>query len=609
MKQKRPDLLLLLFLLPCIPVSSQNFFQKTYSRMFRDECRGLSTAPDGGIVMAGASGPANPQKMWVQGMNSAGDILWSVHCSVDGEGVALDVERAAAGSGYWVVFQTTSTPGEPGQAGWMRIATPGQVVYSRQTTFPCLLDRITPLHDGGYLLTGYHPASSWTDAFALKIDANGEVMWQTGFGNAGDDALTACWEDAQGFIYCSGYTHDSGLGKQDALLAKLSPDGAVLWTRKFDSATDDDVFTGIAAFADGSLLLAGTGGGFGGGYKETWLVKTTAEGEFRWSRTYRLPDLELGAIDLLGLAGDQFVIDTSDPDFEVGSPAILFKASADGDLLWEYQYRTGAEREILREVIPYGSGFVAAGWATFNGDADSYLVKIAGDGLIPGSDCCPVSAGLLIRDVFPQSKVFTAGLSSNGGVTTIFPIAQPEMPAEKNLCTAIDLDFSVSDTSICPGECVDLTALGNTPGVHYYFSANGGQFDATDSTRICFAADGNYLITRTGENNLCSRNRSIRIEVGTKGEIVPNAFTPNDDGVNDTFRPVFYCPANALTFRVFNRWGQKVFETADPNTAWDGKIGGVEAPSDIYAWQMEYEALREGTVQRLKKKGDVALLR
>lgn len=89
-----------------------------------------------------------------------------------------------------------------------------------------------------------------------------------------------------------------------------------------------------------------------------------------------------------------------------------------------------------------------------------------------------------------------------------------------------------------------------------------------------------------------------------------NAFTPNDDGVNDLFRPRFECPPLTVLFVVYNRWGKKVFETTDlESPGWDGKSDSKEVPSDIYVWRVEYETIRNGKREKLTDAGDVALLR
>lgn len=64
---------------------------------------------------------------------------------------------------------------------------------------------------------------------------------------------------------------------------------------------------------------------------------------------------------------------------------------------------------------------------------------------------------------------------------------------------------------------------------------------------------------------------------------VPNAFTPNGDGINDVFR-VKEGHRSLVQFRaiVVNRWGKKVAEWTDPNDGWDGRVGGSEAPDGAY---------------------------
>lgn len=64
---------------------------------------------------------------------------------------------------------------------------------------------------------------------------------------------------------------------------------------------------------------------------------------------------------------------------------------------------------------------------------------------------------------------------------------------------------------------------------------------------------------------------------------LPNTFTPNGDGQNDVFKPFPYCFIDRVEFKVFNRWGQVVFQTNDPALNWDGKnIGGKELSEGTY---------------------------
>ncbi len=97
-----------------------------------------------------------------------------------------------------------------------------------------------------------------------------------------------------------------------------------------------------------------------------------------------------------------------------------------------------------------------------------------------------------------------------------------------------------------------------------------------------------------------------------RGFAMPNAFSPNDDGRNDVFGPVFSVQElRVRRFMVFNRWGALVHERENlpitaPRLPWDGTFRGQAAPVEVYAYYIEIE-WPDGQVQRVK--GDVSLLR
>jgi gliding motility-associated-like protein len=86
---------------------------------------------------------------------------------------------------------------------------------------------------------------------------------------------------------------------------------------------------------------------------------------------------------------------------------------------------------------------------------------------------------------------------------------------------------------------------------------------------------------------------------------IPNAFTPG--GKNPVLRPQYiYIDINKYFFAVFNRWGQKVFETSDPQAGWDGTYNGSIAPEGNYVYSVRIY----GTNGReIEKNGTVTLLR
>lgn len=97
-------------------------------------------------------------------------------------------------------------------------------------------------------------------------------------------------------------------------------------------------------------------------------------------------------------------------------------------------------------------------------------------------------------------------------------------------------------------------------------------------------ADTTYTLTVTTAEG-CRATDNVRITVFKGSKIfAPSAFTPNGDGVNEQFRAVFVGIKQVNMFRIYNRWGQLVFSTTDPLTAWDGRFRGQLQPAGNYVY-------------------------
>jgi gliding motility-associated-like protein len=94
-----------------------------------------------------------------------------------------------------------------------------------------------------------------------------------------------------------------------------------------------------------------------------------------------------------------------------------------------------------------------------------------------------------------------------------------------------------------------------------------------------------YTVQMTDSNGCIAADQVLVIIDGSL--YVPNTFTPNEDGINDTF---FALGKEIDTFRmmVFNRWGEMIFETDVLTGRWDGTYNGVGSPIDTYVWRVDY---------------------
>jgi gliding motility-associated-like protein len=162
------------------------------------------------------------------------------------------------------------------------------------------------------------------------------------------------------------------------------------------------------------------------------------------------------------------------------------------------------------------------------------------------------------------------------------------------------LVFSLSDTLFCPGICTDIQLNSSSPAT---ITTLGGTAQTGDSLRICYPEAGNYPIIVQQVQEGCLRTHTIEVMVQNLLDETPNAFTPNGDGLNETFRPIIDCIPDVYLLQIFNRWGEMVFQTENYLDAWDGTYKGQPAPVDTYIW-----TVNSNNVQKAYK-GDVTLIR
>ncbi len=176
----------------------------------------------------------------------------------------------------------------------------------------------------------------------------------------------------------------------------------------------------------------------------------------------------------------------------------------------------------------------------------------------------------------------------------------------QNGCTAADTayistfgsipsHFLPRDTTIC--QFAKLTIQPTYAYQNYLWS------DQSTASTITVSQPGLYQLQVT-DSNQCVGSDSLLLATKEclQGLFVPNAFTPNGDGLNDIFRPLLFGNITRYRFAVYNRWGEKVFETQTSGQGWDGKQNGVPLGNGAFVWYCQYqldgqpETTKEGTV-------------
>jgi gliding motility-associated-like protein len=117
---------------------------------------------------------------------------------------------------------------------------------------------------------------------------------------------------------------------------------------------------------------------------------------------------------------------------------------------------------------------------------------------------------------------------------------------------------------------IDVIDRSKGASIINYFISDGTNYFGPDFTHS-FLDSGNYNILQRVENDFgCLDSASRMLTVNFRYAVwIPNAFTPNKDNINQVFRP-YGDGVERFSMQIFNRWGEKVFETIDSNIAWDG---------------------------------------
>jgi gliding motility-associated-like protein len=104
---------------------------------------------------------------------------------------------------------------------------------------------------------------------------------------------------------------------------------------------------------------------------------------------------------------------------------------------------------------------------------------------------------------------------------------------------------------------------------------------------ITSTTPGYVLITATVDSEQIIFGSPARVQFAPINIYVPRVFTPNGDGVNDVLKPILVGITTFHYMSVYNRWGNLIWTTQDPNQGWDGTFKGVPQPIETYLWIAE----------------------
>ena len=402
-------------------------WDKTYGSDRQDEFSSMIRTADGGYLLGGTSNSSASfeksedalahsfKDYWIVKTDASGKVEWdkTIGGSHNDELTTLTL---TSDGGYLIGGRSTSpasgdkTEGVREQDGkiwsdfWViRTDADGNILWDKTiggNSFETLQE-VIPTSDGGFLLGGYSYSDASGDKTAnsngdndmwlVKIDANGNKLWDKSFGTSVSEILNAMLPTKDGgFLLGGSRQHEScdpdepsGGHYNDYLVVKVDEAGNLQWEKTYGGC-GGDVLKDMVAAANGGFLIGGySSTGISGdktdslrGYEDYWVVRIDANGTKLWDGTYggqgfdnlsAMVAVEDGGFLLGGqsystVSGDK----TASPIGYPLSDYWLVKIDATGHKLWDESFG-GASYEQLKAILPGTNGhFILGGYSSSN---------------------------------------------------------------------------------------------------------------------------------------------------------------------------------------------------------------------------------------------------
>jgi len=360
--------------------------ERTYGGPQNQNATAIRPTADGGAVVAGytAFGTAGGTDAYLLKLDDEGEVEWSLTDGGAGFDRGADVVPAADGGYFFATSTESEGPGDPENFG------------------------------------------SYRNVKLLKVDGAGRVVWQQIYGEEGPDSVAAMTPTADGGVALAGFTQNAADGPA-ALVLRYSSEGALRWVTKLEDELPNSIANGVAALADGSLVIAGSTMPQGQ-RPDAFVARLDDAGTVVWTDSFgseRSEQFESvratrdGGAIAAGYRSDAW------PERQ-NTDGIVVKYAADGSAEWAGTYG-GDENDEAAAIAEVDDGYVFTGSTNSYGDAtplssDVWVARLSPDGILQwnrglggsgrnyGTDIRALDDGRLLvaGDTFPDFALINA---------------------------------------------------------------------------------------------------------------------------------------------------------------------------------------------------------
>lgn len=348
--------------------------------------------------------------------------------------------------------------------------------------------------DGGFILTGQTNSYGldFIDMYVIKTNSTGDTLWTSTFGGGYIEYGSLIAEVPGGGYQVAGQIKTGFASTTDVLLVRLDAQGQLLWSSSFGNSSNTAP-AGLVVLPDGSCVIGGSGANPANNSSDYFLTKRDAQGQDVWSYYYGGP----GIHDCFSMErcadGGYAMCGVTDNNTNANWDGMLMKTDSTGQLLWEHKYGGGMYDYFDGLSQTSDNGFILSGGKTgSNGLRALYVVKTDAS----GNSLCNTYALPLTQYSFLMQSVPTSHVREYGGspANITFPM-RGYMPVT-TLCTNVG-----SNENELPQTALQLFPNPAAPGETIQL---GGNWMPGNTVQVqVFDVAGRLLLTQTysGQNS------------------------------------------------------------------------------------------------------------
>jgi hypothetical protein len=360
---------------------AQVTFKRTFGGAGSDQGFSVQQTVDGGYIIAGrtTSFGAGAYDVYLIKTSVAGFALWTATYGGPSDDFGFSVQQTTD-SGYIIAGMTKSRGAGDFGVYLVKTNAAGDTLWTRAYggTDSDQGWSVQQTTDGGYIIVGttWSYGAGSADIYLIKTGANGDTLWTRTYGGADNDYAYSVQQTADDGYIIAGFTLSFGAGSEDIYLVKTNAAGDTLWTRTY-GGTDPDNASSVQQTVDGGYIITGYTMSFGAGSEDVYLIRTNAAGDTVWTRTYGGTSIDAGNSVQQASDGGYVIAGHTESFGAGGQDAWLIRTDADGDTLWTRTFGDTADEDGRSVQQTADGGFLVAGWINSFGAGgyDVYLIK------------------------------------------------------------------------------------------------------------------------------------------------------------------------------------------------------------------------------------------